>query len=569
MKAATNWLRELAPAGEAKADAPARPGSLREFLEQDVPTDNGPWTVPGHEPLAAIVEAIDRSILLKRRGTEISVLGAEQIGKTLPAIGAALQLVADRHRNVGYFFPTGKFAARFGRTRLKRLIAHSPYLASRMREREAVNQMALKEFDGHFFYLLGLESILDAISIPLDAVFYDEVDYLPAENQEWSEGRVAASDLRIAVYVSAGYIPGGGIDRRYQEGTQYRWLVDCKNRGCRTRGICLEESFPACVAKIRGTWQRVCPECQGPLDVVADGRWVARFPEREKEGRISYRVSSLIVTARDLAHVMRRWEKAKRKKSQLAKFRCAELALPDAGALQPVTDESLLRMQVKDLRLELTRGTRPRFAGMDTGDLCHFIAHERDEHGAPRLVWAEEIDSDVAEDRVVELCLKLGVTSWVCDKKPLTTLARAIAYRLGEMAALQDFTPGSEMQVVDEEHRRHKIRCVKVNRDESLDDFTSEITSELKPLQMPYLERYEVLETVGEHLKNLRKERNEDAKGRLVDQYAKSVANHFGMALNSSFIAEQIAPRRIPWTPATHQTVSTSNRARRAIGGVA
>lgn len=567
MTAAADWIRDLAPA--AKAEGASRPGSLRAFLEQDVVTDGGPWIAEGREPFLQIVETIDRAILAKKSGTEISVLAAEQVGKTLVGVGAALQLVADRGRNVGYFFPTKVFAARFGRTRLKRLIARSPYLASRMRERDAVNQMSLKEFDGHFFYLLGLESILDAISIPLDAVFYDEVDYLPTENQEWSEGRVAASDLRIAVYVSAGYIPGGGIDRRYHEGTQHRFLVSCRARGCMTPDICLEETFPECVARVRGTWRRVCPECNGDLDLAKNGRWVALHPEKEREGKISFRISSLVVPARDLAHVMRRWEKAKKKKSQLAKFRCAELAIPDAGAMQPVTDEALGRMQDKSLQFLLARGMRPRYAGMDTGDLCHFIAYERDAAGRMQLVWAEEIDSDRAEARATELLLQLGAVSFVCDKKPLTTVARGVAYRAGRIAALQDFAPGSELAVVEESHQGKTYRCVKVNRDESLDDLTSEITNELKPMRMPDIEKYEVLSVVAEHLKNLRKERTEDAKGRLVEKYVRGVANHFGMALNSARLAEEIAPRSTSWSPETHLTVGTPRLTRRSLGGVA
>lgn len=533
--------------GELRAATPAeaRPGTLREFLETDVVTEAGPWRLDGHEPLGEIVALIDKVTSERIAGAEISVLAAEQVGKTLIAAGTAFRLVSDQRRNVGYFLPTKESARAFGRTRIKRIVSRSPYLSARLRDREVVDQAALKEFDGRFLYILGLQSMLGAISIPLDALINDEVDHLPAENLEWAAGRVAHSDLRFTLNVSAGYTPGGGIDQRWQDGTMHKYLVRCATKSCRIE-VCLEETFPACVARIRGVWTRICPDCQAPLN-LARGRWVATYPEREKQNRWSYRVSSLIIPARHLDHTMGRWEKAKRRKSQLAKFRCAELAMPDAGAMQPVTDVELQRMQTRGRILQISQSGRPRFAGMDMGDLCHFWCHERDEHGRPVLVWLEEIDSDVAAERVPSLCAQLGVVSFVIDKKPLTNTARAICRGLGRIAALQDFHDSSELKVVEEDHEGTGYRCVKVNRDESLDDFTSEITSEIKGLIIPDLESSGALGVMATHLKALRKQRSTDAKGRVIDRYARGVPNHFGMAGNSARLAELVAPKYVPF----------------------
>jgi hypothetical protein len=545
----------------------ARPSTLQEFLETDITTETGAWTLEGHEPFGEIVELLDRVVRKRETDTEISVLAAEQVGKTMIAVGFALQLVADRGRNVGYFLPTDGFAHKFGRTRLKRLIAKSLYLANQLRDKDTVSQATLKEFNDHFLYILGLESMLSAISIPLDVLINDEVDMLPAENLEWSQGRVAHSDLRVTLNVSAGYAPGAGIDQRYQEGTQHKYLIDCPTRTCKRRAICLEENFPECMAMIRGKWQRVCPDCKTELDLTS-GEWVATHPERAKQKKYSFRISSLIVSARAADHIMKRWEKAKKRKSAMAKFRCAELAMPDAGAMQPITDAELGQMESKDVTLRFQRGEAPRYAGMDLGDLCHFYVFER-QLGRPRLVWLEEIDSDKAEARVAELIANLGIAQLVIDKKPLTTLARAIAYRFPRIVALQDFIDSSEWPaVVDEKHEANTYRCVKVHRDESLDDFTAEIADASRGLLIPAeknltREHAEVLTVFKTHLKNLRKERTIDAKGRAIDRYLKKVANHFGMAGNSARIAELIAPSVMPfsWTP-IHQGAPASNRNR-------
>lgn len=561
----TDLLRDMFANLRAETPKDARPSTLQEFLETDIQTETGPWTIDGHEAFGEIVALIDRTILNRDSDTEITVLAAEQVGKTMVAIGAAVQLVADRGRNVGYFLPTKDFAAKFGRSRLKRLIAKSPYLAAQLRDKDVVDQSTLKEFNGKFLYILGLESILGAISIPMDAVFYDEVDMLPTENQEWSEGRVAASDLRVKVFVSAGYTPGGGIDSRYQEGTQHKRLFDCENRSCRAKKICLEETFPDCMAKIGTSWKRVCPECKTPLD-LKKGKWVATYPERAKLKKFSFRVSSLAIGARHADHIMKRWEKAKKKKSSLAKFRCAELAMPDAGAMQPITDAELQRMESDRCILQLgPSATAERYAGMDTGDLCHFYCYEVFGN-QKRLVWIEEIDSDIALERVTALIESLGVQQLVIDKKPQTVLARAIAYRFPKTVALQDFTDAADWPVVvDELHEGKTYRCVKVERNESLDAYTAEITDPLTGLLIPTeasltSDQIENLTTFKTHHKNLQKERTVDAKGRVIDRYKKGVANHYGMAGNSARIAQLISPIYVPFsfTPIDEQQVRTS-----------
>jgi hypothetical protein len=537
----------LPAAQEARA---ARPSSLQRFLEEDVVTDNGPWSLAGHEPYHEILDTLTRIFVKRERDTTFSFLKAEQIAATTTiGLGVGLWAPSDLRMNVGYFLPTDVFAHKFGRTRLKNTIAKSEYLRSRAKDKDAVNQATLKEFEGKYLYILGLEEMTNAISIPMDVLINDEVDLLPQDNLEWSEGRISHSDVRVQLFFSAGYAPGAGIDLRYQDGSQHKYVIDCMNRSCRRKAICLEENFPECVGTIRGEWARVCPDCKKPLDIVKNGRWVATFPQRIKQKKLSYRLSQLSVGAIDLNGVMRRWEKASKKKSKLARFRCSVLALPDAGALQPISDVELNRMQSGDVKhLRCGRGEFPRFAGVDAGDTFHFVCYERLPNGQPHLVWVEEIDSDKALERISTLIGVLGIAQLVPDKKPLTTIARGLAYRFPDIVALQDFQNSSPLKVVEEEHERKTYRCVKVDRDESLDETTSDFTDQQNFLRIPDIESDPVLAVFASHLKNLRKERTMDKKGRPLDMYLKGVSNHCGMALNSARIAEEIAPSLLPFS---------------------
>src|SRR5690349_15053384 len=112
---ATSLRRSLPEKGN---DERVRPSSLQLFLEDDVSTDSGQWSLEGHEPFAAILSQMDDVFRRPLRDTEIALLKAEQIGATTSiGLGPGLHLAADLGRNVGYFLPTDVFARRFGRTR--------------------------------------------------------------------------------------------------------------------------------------------------------------------------------------------------------------------------------------------------------------------------------------------------------------------------------------------------------------------------------------------------------------------------------------------------------------------
>lgn len=50
-----------------------------------------------------------------------------------------------------------------------------------------------------------------------------------------------------------------------------------------------------------------------------------------------------------------------------------------------------------------------------------------------------------------------------------------------------------------------------------------------------------MLDLVAQHLKRLTKEPKEDAKGNSIHSYRHGVENHFGFAMLSSYLAEQLA----------------------------
>ncbi len=519
--------------------------SFKEFLIKEIVTDKGAYSFKGHRVLEKVVDDLDKAARIPEQ--IMSLLKGAQIGVSTLGIGYSAFLASQLGVNNGYFLPTDVFARRFDKTRYRSTVNKSRYLKEMINEESGgisgIDVEGLREFRGKYVYVLGLFNVANAISIPLDANLYDEVDILPEENLEWSDDRIAASDLRLRFFFSVGMLPGLGIHSKFEEGTQTLWHIKCP--ACGKDGQVLPDLFPLCTRKKDGEWKIVCVKCGKQIRVENDGRWVDTYPSKRKEGNISYRVSQLEIPGVALSYIMNRWEKAKKKRSKKAKFNCSALAKPDAGDMQPITEAVLVSVR-GDYNISLAGSSNPRYAGVDCGDLAHFACHERLPDGRKRYIWFEEMDSDEMESRILELIERLHISGIALDSKPLRTEVRRIAYRFPEITWLQDFKETDQVKTEEGKHQGKTYQRVLVGRDASLDDFTDLFGSESgeQPkilLPQKDADSPEVLDIVDIHLKNLQKEKVTDAKGNTVNKYRKDVANHFGMAMNSSIIAEYLA----------------------------
>ncbi|MEK6709329.1 MAG: phage terminase large subunit family protein, partial [Nitrospinota bacterium] len=319
------------------------------FLEEEIRADRGRFTFAGREPLREIASHLDGILHLGLPGRTVSVLKGAQVGMTTLAIGLALYGCALRRLNVGYFLPDQDFADRFDSTRIRPLLRGS-LLAQAMRAGrwKGAAPKGLIEFPdpegSRFLYVLGLRDIGNAISLPLDVLIRDEVDDLPAGNLRWSEDRLDASPLALTVNLAVGRVPGEGIHAMYLRGDRRRWLVPCLGCG---REWALEEEWPAALKEEEGSPRLACPGCAASLAPGA-GRWRPEAPEAgEAEGGRSYRLSQPAVPAVSLERVAAKW-RAARLPGERARFRCASLALPDAGEMQPLTRALFRRLREEE-----------------------------------------------------------------------------------------------------------------------------------------------------------------------------------------------------------------------------
>lgn len=532
--------------------------SLRAFLEAEVRTGSGPWSSAGHEPLAEVVSIIDSLIREGVKDARVTAIKGEQIGFTTLALAVPIWAAVEHGYNAGYFLPDDEFAREWGIAKLSPIIDQSPYLSA-MASDGNVERGTLKQFRDKHVYVLGLGKLKGATSRPMDLQVSDEVDLTSDAVRKWKTGRMRHSMLRFELDFSAPYAANSGIDKRYQDGSQRRWLIDCEQ--CERRAICLEEAFPECMRQSGPSWIRVCPSCSAPID-PARGRFEALYPDREAGDapHYSFRISALSIAAIDGNAIMKAYHDAlSGDPEDLAIFNRSVRAMADAGAMQPITDLTLRQME-RPYVLILAPRSNPVFIGMDLGKACWLWAEEWivAEQRA-RLVYAERMHSSSWERRTRELFAVLNPRFAVCDMMPLFDSSQRLASEYRQTLALLQFDNGKDLTITERlitddmigsAHRSEdatpKFWLAKVDRNRLLARWCAEATHRERGLLLPD-EQSAVMKDVREHLKKLQQVADKDAKGNEIYRFIDHVDNHFAMAAASALVARQIAPTITPF----------------------
>lgn len=572
----THELRECDD--EMRAAPRERRGlSLRHFLETEVTTDNGPWSIAGHEPLGEIVDVIDSLIRSATPDARVTAVKGEQIGFTTLAIAVPVWAAVEHGYNAGYFLPDDDFAQEWGLSKLSPIINESEYL-SKIASDGDVERGTLKQFHDKYVHVLGLGKLKGATSRPMDLQVSDEVDLTSSAVRKWKTGRMRHSKLRFELDFSAPYAANSGIDRRFQDGSQRRWLVGCAS--CGNADICLEEAFPQCMRLFGDSWERVCPACKSPLEIGGHGRFVATYPEREStaEPHISFRISALAISAIDGNAIMKAYHDALASgdPEDMAIFNRSVRAMADAGAMQPITDVVLKKME-RPYVLKIARADNPIFFGIDLGKSCWFWAEEWIvSEQRPRLVYAEKMHSHSWEKRTRELIAELQPRFGVSDMMPLFDSSQRLASEYRSTLALLQFDNGKDLALADQliaddtigsAHRDEeftpKFWLAKIDRNRLLDRWCGEATHPQRGLLIPD-EKTPVMHDVREHLKKLQKVADKDARGNDVYRFIDKVDNHFAMAAAAALVARLVAPSVLPFS-VTHLPQHSREDALRAL----
>jgi hypothetical protein len=521
MISATGYLNE-AKAAKRAAVPDAR--SFRDYLlaSARVPLRDGSYgafSFEGRAPLEFIVGLIDKVIANclqgktvevdgvkfgpgKLKGTTISVGGGAQFGKTVLVLNFQGFATFIKFVNFGYYTPDQELLAKIVDTKFRPdVLDQNPWMSQMVQIGKAENasgksvnrKNSYQASDGErkaFGHFCGMQKPPTTIS--LDAAALDEVDDIPARNMGYVDGRMTGSRLQLKCEIGTQRIAGAGQNARLKAGSFHVRMYDCPKCG---KSWNLEEEFPRIIRKrlaggevtSRGAREHssrralqdtsitpemghdrnaeyccACPECGAELDRNG-GRYVAKNPRKIADAHFSVRVSQLNISAISLQEIVGAWYGAMADPSgdALVAFYCDRVAIPNAGAAQPITQRVLddcralglgenpeaaqpYAMSLSRVGDEArSRGTPEvvpysRFAGMDTGPRCWFWCDEVRSEQVSACVWAELIASGNTTTRVPWLMERLGVRCLFIDAGGEPDLTKRLVLSLN---GLEHYTP--------------------------------------------------------------------------------------------------------------------------------
>jgi hypothetical protein len=255
---------------------------------------------------------------------QVCWIKATQVGVSEYGVRWSLYFPDQHGDRALYVFPGLRQLRDFSDARVRPLV-HSEYLRTRVPS-DSIDNKYLKDVGPGKWYARGSNNATDLDSVAGDVLCLDEYDDIVQAN-------IPRAEKRLSSPLSRGLIRRFGVPRyselgihaEYEKSDQRRWHVTCSHCGeeAPMHFWSQEEEDHHYVDQER--CERICWNCEEPLepDDFREGRWVAKFPDREN---IGYHVTRLILPTARVAEIVA--ESKKTKPFEIQEFWNSTLGLP-------------------------------------------------------------------------------------------------------------------------------------------------------------------------------------------------------------------------------------------------
>ena len=212
---------------------------------------------------------------------EVTVKKCAQIGLSMIQILWLLTFCAQHDLlKIAYVLPTAKFATEFASLRVQPMIDGSPAISSMITG--DVDNSAAKKVGTCFYVMRGTSGENMAISIDLDAIIVDELNFCNIKVLSSMQSRLQHSLLKLKRYFSTPTLPKFGISERYDSSSKAVRAVKCSH--CETWVFpnffddCVIPGFDKSIREYRKSDHThpgvakaylACPKCKGVLGLEA------------------------------------------------------------------------------------------------------------------------------------------------------------------------------------------------------------------------------------------------------------------------------------------------------------
>ena len=388
-------------------------GLLEDVIEADIPDlltwalthrsmliPNRPFDLDRHKYLKGIYECTAKDMV---------VFKAAQMGISEYLLSYVIHACDKRKATCLYIFPNDGLISDFSTARLTPAIEASDYLASIVHDhtgssgKKGANRITLKRIRDRFLYMRGGQVKPDGRSpglksIDADVVVIDEINECDPRVRDIAAKRLGHSHIGEMRLVSTPTYPGVGIHSEWVLSDQREWFIPCVHCGHRQTvtidNIVTERDDtkrPKEWHEIDGKAYAACANCQKELDLLADGEWIATYPERDVVGFHVKKFFGPVCNLDGIIDGLRSYNSTRQRETTNQDL--GEIFVPDGGQL---TDQ-VLDATKRDYGHGPKPGTRC-YAGIDVGSVLHMVIREAPdpETGERRQLFAGEVGWDTA-----------------------------------------------------------------------------------------------------------------------------------------------------------------------------
>lgn len=452
--------------------------STPEWICENTHINGSPYQFTDHEYQEKILRDASQEKVIRK---------CSQVGITELSIRMALARVNIIHGyTIAYTLPTASFAATIMRTRVDPIIDSSPYLSSAIHK--TTDNSDVKRFGDSYLYLKGCQSTNAPISVPVDELVHDEIDFSSPETISQYQSRLTHSKWKRKTKLSTPTLPKRGIDYEFQRSRRHFNMVKCSH--------CNHWFMPDYFQHVRlpgfdgdiktltkHTLHRydyskayvMCPNCGKSPDLSpAHREWVVENPDDH------YMAAGYQVTPFDAPGFITPGYliEASTQYKRYIDFINFNLGLPAEDK-----ESTLLADELKAIIVPSSPGGLGRVMGLDMGMECHCIVADVTWDGQLVNVHTEVIPVGRVRERRKELARQLNVRMTVVDSQPYTETVLAMQQEdmnlygavYTRSKSIETFTVKDQEE--DKEKGRLDVRQVNINRDKAFDALMEDIRS--------------------------------------------------------------------------------------------
>jgi hypothetical protein len=431
-----------------------------------------PFSFKGREyQLAILKDPSQEKVVIKPSQVGISEL-------TLRVAVALANIISPL--SIAYTLPTAGFASLFVKTRLDPIINTSPYLKANVNPE--LDNSEVKGFGDGLIYFKGCAAGNAAISIPVDVLIHDEVDFSDSEVLTQYESRITASEHKMKFKLSTPTVPGYGIHEEFANSRRNHNFCKCNHCNhwflpdywdhVKIPGYKgdLHDIKKANLPSI--DWQNaviLCPNCGKVPSLMPEHReWVVENPG-ENHVAAGWAIQPFdaptIVSIPSLVKTSTNYSRAQ----DFSNFALGK-AMEDK-------DTTFSREELNALFTTSDYAAPTYVIGLDLGLTCHLAVGAVASDGSIFVVHTELIPIGGLKPRLQAISAQWNVSVIVSDSQPYFETILSLQERMPNLwgavynntTTLQLFQV--KLQAEDDKSGKTLIRQVTINRDRTFDAY--------------------------------------------------------------------------------------------------